>query len=47
MLRCLTFQLVPHGGNDPHAFGDPLKPPLTFEMIRRRTPSDPLTDTLR
>lgn len=38
MLRCLMLQLVPHGGgNDPHAFGDPLKPTLTFEMIRRHT----------
>lgn len=47
MLRCLALQLVPHGGNDPHAFRDPLKPTLTFEMIRRHTLSDPLTDTLR
>ncbi len=47
MLRCLKLQLVPHCGNDPHASGYPLKPTLTFEMIRRHTPSDHLTDTLR
>lgn len=39
------MQLVPLGGNDPDASGDPLKPTLTFEMIRRCTLSDPVKDT--
>lgn len=46
-LKRLTLHLAPRDGNDRHAFGEPLKPTLTFEMIRGHTPSDPLADTLR